>query len=222
MIAKLYNWFHRFASVPSERGEYSSGYWSELVRRQVTEMSSLDKGRYLEIGCGEGLFLKQFAQKNPFPRGFGMDNNLARLSLARERFNKAGITNIGLSLQDALRLSFKNESFDLVICIGVVFNLKYFSCVEELVSEASRVSKEGATFVIEFRNSLNPLLFFKYLLAPYYDRSIREQGLPLKTYSLSRISRLLEHHNFKPVKVVPVGLRTKLFSPVITVYARKI
>lgn len=67
MIAKLYNWFHRFASVPSERGEYSSGYWSELVRRQVTEMSSLDKGRYLEIGCGEGLFLKQFAQKNPFP-----------------------------------------------------------------------------------------------------------------------------------------------------------
>ena len=73
MIKRLYKWFHSVTSRPEEAGEYSAGYWPDKVRRSALDLCAHKRGRILDVGCGEGLFLSKLALSNSGAEIWGID-----------------------------------------------------------------------------------------------------------------------------------------------------
>jgi 2-polyprenyl-6-hydroxyphenyl methylase/3-demethylubiquinone-9 3-methyltransferase len=92
--------------------------------------------KVLDLGCGFGRVMRELAQKAAAV--VGIDNSSASLMLAQEKIRC--IPNCSLVQANALRLGFKNNSFDVVICIqnGVsAFHVDQ----KELIKESLRVTK---------------------------------------------------------------------------------
>ena len=211
MISRLYSWFHRMASRKDERGEYSGGAWQDMARRQALEFCKGRKGRCLEVGCGEGLFLSRLKEQEPGMELFGIDNNDDRLRMAAQRLGAAA----RLSRQDACALSFAGGYFDTIVCVNVLFNLDSLKTVEAVIKEMRRVSAPEGIIIFDFRNAANPLLWLKYATAGLYDPSVK--GLPLRTYSLAQIRRLLERCGLKLGSAVYLGAPLKFLAPLVMV-----
>ena len=220
MLKNLYYWFHRKTSSPEERGEYSSGYWQDRVRRESLGLCKDAGGRLLEAGCGEGLFLAELALGNKDIEIYGIDNRKEILEEAGRRFKENGIKNVILSRVDAGSLPFEDCYFDTVVCINVIFNLESLDAVKKVISEITRVGKKGGRVIFDFRNSRNPFLYFKYKLAPYYDPTVR--NLPLNTYSLKVIHRLLGKAGLKIISRKTVGFPIDAVAPIIILETEKI
>lgn len=123
----------------------------------------------LEIGCGSGLFLKQF-----YSGGFdvtGVDKNEAMLDKARRTMgNKVTLRN-----GDATRLPFDDGQFDYT---ALVTSLEYMDKPEEVLREAFRVATHG--LVIAFTNAWS-LLRLEQLLSRAYRRIQRRFALSEKS-----------------------------------------
>ncbi len=225
MLKKIYGWLHDMTSRPDERGEYSGGCWQDMVRKEALRLCGTVRGRVLEIGCGEGLFLAPLAKENPAPELYGVDNDSGRLIRAEKRFAENDLKNINLSLQEAPNLSFQDEFFDAVVCVNVFFNMPSIEMVKETLARMKRVCTTGGRIIFDFRNSRNLLLTAKYKLARYYDETVKD--LPLSTYDPREIERIIKDLNFDVVekRFIPrffgSGPRLRGVAPIIMIEARK-
>ncbi len=219
MIKKVYYWLHKKMSRPEERGEYSSGRWQDMVRTKVVELAGNRGKDILEVGCGEGLFLCKISQKNPELKIFGLDNWGEIIFKADKRIQDNNLQNISLIQGDASSLPFKNESFDTVVCINVFFNLPSEEVFRAGFKEIARVCKSKGSLIFDIRNAANPLLYFKYKFAKYYDETVK--NLPLRTYKLSKIKACLKENNFKPVNKINIGFPNNNFAPIMILEAEK-
>lgn len=214
MLTGIYRRLLRLTSRVGEKGEYSGGYLQGKIRKEVLALCRRVKGRALEIGCGEGLFLAQLAKENSELKVWGVDNDETRLKAAAAR-----LRGVDLSVQDAGKLSFKDEYFDAVICINVLFNMRSKDEVIKALSEMKRVCKRGGSVIFDIRNSNNPLLNLKYRLAAYYDDTLK--GLPLKTYDIEEIEAVLKDLGMEAVFKKFIIFNFRLFSSAIVVEARR-
>ena len=215
MLKWIYRRLLNATSRPGEKGEYSGGYLQDRVRREVLALCRRVKGRILEVGCGEGLFLAQLTGQDRELEVWGIDKDEARLKDALKRVPLAR-----LSCQDAAGLSFEDGHFDAVICINVLFNMSSMEDVRSAFCQMRRVCKSGGSIIFDFRNSGNPLLSIKYRLAKYYDDTVK--GLPLKTYSTKEIGHILSSLNMEIVDKRYVGFNSDRFAAVIIIEAKKI
>ena len=214
MLAKIYSWLHNLSSRPEERGEYSSGHWQDMARQETLDLCRYTKGRVLEVGCGEGLFIENLVKKSPNLEVYGVDNDEERLNAARAR-----LIGVNLSKQDAAGLSFEDGYFDAVICVNVLFNMRTKDDVRRALTEMKRVCKTGGSIIFDIRNSANPIIIAKYALAKYYDDTLK--GLPLKTYSVKEIEDVLKSLSMKIVDKKYIGLKSRIFSFVIVMEAKR-
>lgn len=219
MLKTLYYRLHKRISRRGERGEYSSGYWQNIIRDRALEMCRGREGNFLEVGCGEGLFLVRLANGNQFLSISGVDIWRDILLKAEMRMEKDNIKNVKLVNARGSKLPFKSNYFDAVICINVFFNLPSERMVFATLEEIIRVCKKGGEIIFDIRNSLNPLLFFKYKLARYYDETVR--ALPLKTYRITRLIPFLKGHGLEIVNKIYTGFPYNRFAPIIILKARK-
>lgn len=232
MLTKIYYWFHRLISKPEERGEHSSGYWLDKIRRETLMLCRDIRGKILEIGCGEGFFLMQLAKQNPYLEIWGIDNDSTRLNNAEKESKEKNLKNMHFTLEDATNLSFDDEYFDVVICINVFYNMESIELVRKTLGQMKRVCKKSGRLIFDFRNSLNPLLVLKYRFARYYDGTVKVKNLPLNTYNPEQIESILKNLNLKIVnkKFIPhlfsesagfIGFSLKRFVPIVIVEAEK-
>jgi len=220
-INKIYDWLHKRVSVPEERDQPSGGWWHNMVRQEVVGLISKYDGSILEAGCGEGLFLLKAASLKPQVRIFGVDTDLDKLFYARSKFEEKKLRNIRLCYSDAAHIPFKEGLFDAVVCINTFLNMDSIDTVEQVLSEMSRVCKRDGVVIFDFRNSRNPFLNLKYILAPYYDATIKSNKLPLKTYSPVKIKGILDKLNLRIVNKTYMGFFIRRISPIIIIEARK-
>lgn len=218
VLEKIYNRFHEATSRPEEKGEYSSGYWQDMIRQNAKDMCKSHEGRLLEVGCGEGLFLAQAIAAFPDCEIWGVDAWQEILTKARKRIEglRPGAV---IMKSDAASLPFENAFFDTVVCINVLFNMESIEKVRCALKEMSRVCKPGGRIVFDFRNSLNPLLVAKYKLARYYDSTVRD--LHLNTYNPKHIRAILSDLHLEIVEERSLFLPVKTFSPIIMIEAVK-
>jgi ubiquinone/menaquinone biosynthesis C-methylase UbiE len=112
--------------------------------------------RVLEVGPGAGLMTLALAQ-----RGFSVaaaDSTPRMVEIARRRAARAGMSaKIGLLLGDANHLSFPDDSFALVVALGVI---PWLSSAAVAVAEMTRVLALGGYLVLNADNRyrLNLLL----------------------------------------------------------------
>ncbi|MFF2750341.1 SAM-dependent methyltransferase [Kitasatospora sp. NPDC058048] len=77
-----------------------------------------ERGRALDLGCGEGVWLLRTLAAHPGWRAVGVDLDAAALTRARETATALGVVRrIGLHHVDVREFT-SREPFDLVLCVG--------------------------------------------------------------------------------------------------------
>lgn len=219
MIKKIYYKIRdSFLSKPDEVGERSAGHWQDLIRQAVLSKVA-NVASLLELGCGEGLFLSALRETNAEMNITGLDISEAMIARASERFADKGIKNIDLVLGSGEKLSFGDSSFDAVVCMNVIYNLPSETVLENLLHEAIRVCKVRGRIVFDIRNSSNLLINLKYMLAPYYDETVKD--LPLRTYRIKYIREVVSKLGAEIVSVKQIGFPWNFFAPILIIEAEK-
>ena len=140
----------RARELSIERGKF--------VKSIVEKYRSCENLSILDLGSGEGGTSAVFSELN---RVFGYDLNLIRLE--RQKDNSADYFKIN---GDALKLSFKDNSFDLIILQDVIEHLQ--DC-KLLLNEIRRVLKPDGMIYISTPNKYS---IFNFIADPHW-------GLPL-------------------------------------------
>ena len=220
MIKALYRWFHAATSQSGEAGEYSAGYWQDNIRQAALEMCKDRPGRFLEVGCGEGLFLTKLGLSNPGIQIWGVDNNDRMLDKAWKRLSENALIAVNLQQADAFNLPFGDSWFDTVVCINTLFNMASIDVMKEAFREMDRVCAPGGSIIFDYRNALNALIRLKYKLAPHYDPSVKD--LPLTTCRPDEIEPFLKEINFEITLRKSISFPKGKFAPIILLEARKL
>jgi ubiquinone/menaquinone biosynthesis C-methylase UbiE len=200
---------------PEEAGEYSSGYLPQLVRHTALACMPGITGRMLDLGCGEGLLLKGLIASHPTVEVYGLDPWGEILLRAKRRIGRR----VMLLKGDSFHLPFKDETLKMVFCLNLFNNLAEKGEIVRTMREVCRVLGPGGYLIFDFRNTLNPLIYFGYKLAFIHDPEIK---VPLRTHTLWWMKRTLEATGFKKdAMIVPLAFGLKLFAPALLITAEK-
>ena len=125
---------------------YAPRYWQPVVPT-FREYYGLSKdSSILDVGCGKGFMLRDFAELIPGIKVEGIDISTYAIENAIEDmkpFVKVG---------NAKKLEYPDNSFDLVISINTFHNLQMEECKEAL-REIQRVTKKHAFITVDaYRN----------------------------------------------------------------------
>ncbi len=185
-----------------ERHRYSE-YAPWMPR--LMEFGNFRGAKLLEIGCGMGTDLLQFARGGAHCTA--VDLTPRSVEITRHRFALYGFSG-AFMISDGERLPFQSESFDVVYSNGV---LHHTPDTQGAISEVHRVLRKGGTakVMLYHRNSLN-----------YWVEIVLRRGLLggefLRGRSAEEImSRVIEHsdHEARPlVKVYSRAQSRQLFS----------
>lgn len=168
--------------------------------------------RVLEYGCGAGSVLSEVCQAGAAMTG--IDISERAIDVARQKAISCG-QNIDLRVMNAEELSFKDNSFDLVVGTGILHHLN----LDAAMGELSRVldSARGLAVFIEPLGH-NPLVNLFRLLTP---RIRTPDEHPLTRHDI----QVMEKY-FREVEVIPYYLfalaaipfrRTRFFPSLLTV-----
>lgn len=133
------------------------GFYPVLAVRlkYMTEMLSdfMENGKIIDIGCGTGEMLQVLEEHKFNP--FGLDYSFKML---REISKENAGEKYPLINGDTENLSFKDESFDGIICAGVI---EYLNDDKKALKEIARVLKPGGFAIITLSNRLSPARVFE-------------------------------------------------------------
>lgn len=141
----------------------SGGVYAEIHRNRharaldwIDDLALAPGSNALDIGCGAGLMSAALAQ-----RGFrvhAIDSVEAMIEQARKHAEEYGITDLlNVDTGDVYALAFEEDSFDLVVALGVI---PWLERPELAMQEMARVTKLGGYVILTADNQarLNNLL----------------------------------------------------------------
>ena len=167
-----------------------------------------DKLRALDIGCSGGRYMQALLD-----RGFdshGLDTGMIPLLYAKAKIGSANLYQASIT-----DLPFKEETFDLVICIELLHHLTD-DVLKNALTQISDVTKSNGFFVFDVKNSLNP-----YVLYRYNKRDNVTRKLTLKARSVYKMTRLVERAGFKVINKKGIFSPVILFAPIVVVFCKK-
>ena len=128
--AKLtFNYLKHTSTNPVRKWTINSLYKSIFEMLKNISISSV-----LDAGGGEGFTLDRFKKANIGEKLVCIDNSQEAISLGKEIFS-----NLDLRIGDIYKLSFRDKTFDLVICTEV---LEHLTTPRKALKEMIRVSKK--------------------------------------------------------------------------------
>jgi SAM-dependent methyltransferase len=134
--------------------------WYEALaacyRAQDEQVRRWGKGaRVLEYGCADGkISLGTFDLKNDFGSYHGIDISDKAIEHATRKAARLGLANCAYSVMDAEKLTFPDESFDVVFGRGILHHLDLKRCYGEI----ARVLKSGGKAFFNEPLGHNPAL----------------------------------------------------------------
>lgn len=191
--------------VPGSREFYEEveryRYETQPFMKHLMEFEKFSGKRLLEIGCGLGTDLLQFARGGA--RVTGVDLTPASVDLVKKRFAMYGLT-AETQVADAEHLPFSDNSFDVVYSFGV---LHHTPNTQKAIDEVYRVLKRGgrAIIMLYHRHSMHVQLGAFYARVTNkihrgqktvddWVRMYDGDGNPLgKAYTRNEIRHMFEH-----------------------------
>lgn len=158
--------------------------------------------RLLDVSCGEGIFLKEFAKRVKGARVYGLD--ISNKALAR---SKANIASGYLVNADGQYIPFADEKFDCVSCLG---SLEHYLEPEKGMQELHRVGKKEAVFCIVLPNSVN-IDFFLYVVK-HGSKTVDDFQIIERTAPRTEWEEMLKNNGFEIIKVYGSNLWPELFQ----------
>lgn len=121
---------------------YHPRFWQLTVKRFRDHYKLNENARILDVGCGKGFMLHDFKELMP-------DIDIAGIDISQYAIDNAMETVAPyLQVGDAKELPFPDNSFDLVISINTVHNLKPEEC-KQACREIQRVSRAHAFLTVD-------------------------------------------------------------------------
>jgi ubiquinone/menaquinone biosynthesis C-methylase UbiE len=139
----------------------------------------------LEVGCGAGFMAVDLAQRGFRVQAF--DSSEAMIEQARWHAEES-LTNdlLTLKVRDVYSMDFDDESFDLVIAIGVI---PWLEQLEPAIGEMARVLKPGGYIIVTTANRMGLMSMLDPWRNPVFE--------PLKR-RLKVVLNRVGHRNFSP------------------------
>ncbi len=116
-----------------------------------------EKGKILDVGCGNGRNLIPFAEKNFTCEG--VDFSIEMLNHAKSKFKKLNLKS-KFQVANMIDLPFKDNSFDYLICIASFHHLNKIDQQKTLL-EFKRILKPNGKIYITTWNKLQLKFLFK-------------------------------------------------------------
>lgn len=146
-------------------GYYYDGRWRSVAEK-IAKHYKLQAGqRVLDVGCGKAFLLYELAQVVPGLEVVGIDISEYGIQNSKEEVREC------LQIAEAQNLPFEDDSFDLVISLTTLHNLKIFD-LKKAVQEIERVSRGNSYIMVEsFRNDKEEvnMLYWQLTCASYYS-----------------------------------------------------
>jgi len=142
------------------------GRWLSIAEDLAKHFNIKPGDKILDIGCGKGYLLHEFTQAVPGVEVSGLDISPYAIENAKEEvkpFLKEG---------HAKSLPYEDNSFDVVVSLGALHNLKLFELFNA-VKEISRVAKSDRNYIMleSWRNEKERanLLYWQLTCESFYD-----------------------------------------------------
>jgi ubiquinone/menaquinone biosynthesis C-methylase UbiE len=127
---------------------YIPGRWKPVAQALIERHQLKGKVRILDVGCGKGFLLHEFKLLLPEADVVGFD------------ISRHGLADAKPEVKDSLfryraqdPYPFGDKSFDLVVSLGTLHNLKLFE-LQSALGEIERVGKSKYIMVESYRNEL--------------------------------------------------------------------
>jgi|GEM_PF-2572280 len=185
------------------------GYWEEtgIATRKIASKKDYT---VLDLGCGNGVSTNNIKGQLVI----GLDLSESQLIKAKKDF-----TNKQFIVGDAIKLPFKDDSFDLVLAINL---LHHIPNTEKVLEECWRVLKKGGHFLSVDPNFYNPIGFigrnlYKTLKLNKVFPSFPQFALgeEEKQFSKKSYVELFNKSPFKSFKIKPHRIERILFFSTI-------
>ncbi len=210
-------------------------YFSRVIVRRkqyalqmINSLPDLYIGKALDIGCGSGVYLQEF-----FKMGFdcyGLDISEEMIASCGKLLNiDQNKDRVHLFQGEVEKLPFKDNEFDLVICIGV---LGYLLSDEKALAELKRVVKPGGYLLINLTNMYSladvDYAWRKKIRSIFSSKSPDanvqphpEYAMPnqwmwenrkfhFKSYNLWKYEPMIMHPNYKKIDAMTYGYEFRL------------
>jgi ubiquinone/menaquinone biosynthesis C-methylase UbiE len=113
----------------------------------------------LDIGCGISPILIDLSHKNILTVGFDISPNM--IANSRRMISDLKIKNVSLCIADIENIPFRIDSFDQIICAGVI---EYLEKDDKALSEISRILKRKGNTIITVTNILTPFWIIETII----------------------------------------------------------
>lgn len=121
-------------------GYHYDGRWLAVAEAMARRYELGPRHKILDVGCGKGFLLHEFTRVAPGVEVFGIDVSAYGIEHAKDEVKPY------LRLANATDLPFEDDSFDLVVSLGVLHNLHNYD-LDKAVREIERVGR-GAKYVM--------------------------------------------------------------------------
>ncbi len=125
---------------------YLPGRWEPVARALIDTYDLKPGSRILDVGCGKGFLLYELQLLEPALEITGFDISKHGLSSRHPELKANLITH---RAQDPY--PFEDASFDLVISLATLHNLRIFE-LQSALTEIQRVGKQGYVMLESYRN----------------------------------------------------------------------
>lgn len=199
-------------SFMSLRHRVSLNLFKEEIASEIGSRSKI-----LDAGCGPGLFLRDLLFTSAKLYGLDMSNSM--LNLAKSQFHGTDQT-FALINGDIEMLPFKDNSFDLILSLGVI---EYLDVDKRVLSEFHRCLKLGGHLLIAITNRYSYNLAFDALieflknrestsciLSKLKERSglgkVKRRDFRIRKHSPTQFGTTLKAYKFQMIRKVYFGL----------------
>jgi len=123
------------------------------IREAVPLLKKRKTKKILDLGCSTGrnsLFLVE--------QGFSVyavDNSETAIKMLNEKIKSKGLKNVMTFIEDMCSLSFKDNSFDAVICTGILQHAT-LECQKKTVREIKRTLKKNGLLIADLMSTKDP------------------------------------------------------------------
>src|SRR5215469_10254389 len=135
---RLYEDKHLTARIYQER--------KDMTLDWIEGFSLPDSARVLDLGCGAGYTAVALARRGY--RVHAVDSEQTMLDIASRHAQAAGVS-VSLAIGDAHELQFEDDTFDVVVALGLI---PWLHSPQEVLRELRRVIRAGGFLVISSDN----------------------------------------------------------------------
>ena len=175
-----------------EIGEKMNSSNNTMYEQTLSKLNLQEGYKLLEIGYGNGKFIPEYFKICPEIKIYGIDFSETMFLQATE--NNIGLihkSQVSLSCEDALSMSFPVEMFDAIVTINTVY---FWKEAEKQIKELKRVLKKGGRIYIGYRPKeiMQNLPFVEEHFTLYTPEDIEQLFLKNQFKILENISQTIK------------------------------